>query len=81
MGRTTIADGQLTDGTIIPKGHDVSINIKNIHMNAERYPNPHVFDPFRFSKLRGEKQSDVHLEFTTVDKDVRKFIFQVRIFC
>lgn len=78
MNRFTIAEGHLADGTIIPKGIQCVINLKSIHFDPEKYPNPHVFDPFRFAKLRGEEESDVRHGFTTVDKDVSMPLLNAR---
>jgi len=73
LSRTTIAEGQLEDGTVIPKGFECAIDLKRLHRDSENYPNPHVFDPFRFSKLREEEQSDVRYGYTTVDKNYLVF--------
>ena len=40
-------------------------------MNPAVYPNPDVFDPFRFSKLRDETGSNAKYGFASVDKNVR----------
>ena len=42
-----------------------------IHRNPAVYPNPDVFDPFRFSKLRDETGSDAKYGFTSINKNVR----------
>jgi len=73
MARITIAEGQFPDGTIIPKGLQCVINLESVHFDPEIYPNPHIFDPFRFSKLRSEEESDVRHGFTTVDKNFIPF--------
>lgn len=52
MNRLTIANGKLPDGVVIPPGYQVTVNLKHIHRDPQIYSNPHVFDPFRFSKLR-----------------------------
>jgi len=69
--RATIQDGTLPDGTFIPAGNQVSVDLLSIHRNPAVYPNPDVFDPFRFSKMRDEAGSDAKYGFATVDKNVR----------
>ena len=71
ISRLTIQDGTLPDGTFIPAGYQVSVDMLRIHMNPAVYPNPDVFDPFRFSKLRDETGSDAKYGFASVDKNVR----------
>ncbi|KAG9221143.1 hypothetical protein CCMSSC00406_0005418 [Pleurotus cornucopiae] len=67
MNRLTIANGKLPDGVVIPPGYQVTVNLKHIHRDPQIYSNPHVFDPFRFSKLREAEDSSVKYGFTTVD--------------
>ncbi|KAF9501445.1 cytochrome P450 [Pleurotus eryngii] len=67
MNRITIAKGNLPDGVVIPSGYQVAVNLKHFHRDPQVYPNPHVFDPFRFSKLRENEDSSVKYGFTTVD--------------
>ena len=71
ISRATIQDGTLPDGTFIPAGYQVSVDMLRIHMNPAVYPNPDVFDPFRFSKLRDETGSDAKYGFASVSKNVR----------
>ncbi|KAJ8516848.1 hypothetical protein ONZ45_g5889 [Pleurotus djamor] len=73
MNRLTIANGRLSDGTVVPSWYKVMVNLKPIHRNSSVYPNPNTFDPFRFSKLRDEEDSSVKHGFTTVDKDFIAF--------
>lgn len=42
---------------VIPKGAEVHIPVRGIHLDEEVYPNPTTFDPDRFSK---EAKSDRH---------------------
>ena len=70
--RRTIKEGRLPDGQIIPPGYSCIADVQSVHMNPETYPNPTVFDPFRFSKLREEgATNDVKHLFTGTGKDVR----------
>jgi hypothetical protein len=70
LGRFTMHPALLPSGIIVPAGYKVGINVKAIHRNPDIYPNPDVFDPFRFSRMRDDKEGDVKLEFTTVDRNV-----------
>ena len=70
LSRRTLKDGTLPDGTLIPKGYSIYVDLARVHMNPELYPNPEVFDPFRFSKLRDEADSDLKNGLTTIDKNV-----------
>ncbi|KAL0955893.1 hypothetical protein HGRIS_002090 [Hohenbuehelia grisea] len=67
MNRLALHDTVLVDGTVIPAGWTVSLNLRDIHLDPDIYPNPEVFDPFRFSKLRHEEESSVKHGFTTID--------------
>ncbi|KAF4603070.1 cytochrome P450 family protein [Pleurotus pulmonarius] len=80
LARVTIANGRLPDGVVIPSGYQVAVNLKHFHRDPHVYPNPHVFDPFRFSTLRenetedtGSKDSNMKHGFTTVDNHYFNF--------
>jgi cytochrome P450 len=66
-------EGVLSDGTIVPPGWTVGIVNSPFHQHPSVYPNPDTFDPFRFSKLRMEADSDVKYGFTTLDNDYITF--------
>ncbi|ORY66214.1 cytochrome P450 [Pseudomassariella vexata] len=44
----------LSSGFTIPAGTTIGVPTQAITMDPKLYPNPEVFDPFRFSKLREE---------------------------
>jgi cytochrome P450 len=67
--RRTLSDGVLPDGTIIPPGYTVLADFDAVHMNPKIHPNPEVFDPFRFSNLRAQRQDDAKYLFTSVSKE------------
>jgi hypothetical protein len=71
MNRLTVVDGTLPDGTFVPAGYLVVVDLFRAHMNPDVYPDPEVFDPFRFSKLRETVGGDAKNGFTTVDKNVK----------
>jgi cytochrome P450 len=66
----TIRDGKLQDGTIIPPGYFVAVDMSTVHKDPGVYPQPNDFDPFRFSRIREENVTDAKQAFATVDKDV-----------
>ena len=58
----------LGDGTYVPAGHRVAIDMKAVHYDPQVYPDPHRCDVFRFSKLREKDGSDTsEYNFSTVD--------------
>ncbi|XP_074060424.1 cytochrome P450 4F11-like isoform X2 [Macrotis lagotis] len=48
IARRCTKDVQLPDGRIIPKGNTCLINIYGTHHNPVVWPNPEVYDPYRF---------------------------------
>jgi cytochrome P450 len=73
MNRITVQPAPLPSGVVIPAGYNVSVNLKSVHRNPDIYPNPDVFDAFRFSRLRDNGDGDnldAKLGFTTVNRDV-----------
>jgi len=73
MGRLTIKEGVLSDGTVVPPGWNVAVLSSAAHQDPSIYPNPDTFDPFRFAKLRMEADSDAKYGFTTLDNDYIAF--------
>ena len=54
MLREAMTDVVLVDGTVIPKGTMVCVPTFSIQHDAAKYPDPDMFDPFRFSRMREE---------------------------
>ncbi|KAL4263076.1 cytochrome P450 family protein [Pleurotus pulmonarius] len=73
LGRITIEDGKLPDGAVIPSGYQVVVNLKHFHLDPQVYTDAHIFDPFRFSKLRESEGEGVKYGFTTVDNHFLPF--------
>jgi cytochrome P450 len=65
----------LGDGTHVPSGYRVAIDMKAIHFNPLVYPDPNRCDLFRFSKMRTNIGSEAQCGFTTVDDNVRSWFF------
>ena len=53
MLRISVKDVTLSDGTFIPKDTFICTSTWGTHRDDVAYPDPEVFDPFRFS--RGKK--------------------------
>lgn len=73
MSRLTLSDAVIADGSVIPKGTVVAIAPKATHYNPEIYDQPEIFDPFRFSKLRGTGGIDGKHAFTALSNDYLLF--------
>jgi len=61
---------QLSDGSVVPSNCFVLVDAVEAHMNPNIYPDPEVFDPFRFSKLRAQEGDENNHLFTRIGKDV-----------
>ncbi|KAJ7442452.1 cytochrome P450 [Mycena latifolia] len=69
--RLTLREAVVADGVVIPEGSVVALGPKPLHFNPQVYPDPHTFDPFRFSKLRtGDSFTpEVQQSFTNLSND------------
>ena len=68
-----MVDYDLQDGTHIPPGSKVAIDLKAIHFDPQIYPDPERCDLFRFSKLREKESTDTKYGFSTLDPNVDRF--------
>ncbi|KAI5929258.1 Cytochrome P450 4F3 [Manis javanica] len=57
IGRCCTQDIVLPDGRVIPKGVTCFINIFATHHNPSLWPDPEVYDPFRFEPENIKKRS------------------------
>ncbi|KAM6218093.1 cytochrome P450 4F2-like [Rhynchocyon petersi] len=57
ISRRCTQDIVLTDGRVIPKGVVCIISIFGVHHNPSVWPNPEVYDPYRFNTENSEKRS------------------------
>ncbi|KZT50820.1 cytochrome P450 [Calocera cornea HHB12733] len=69
MGRKAVKSVTLSDGTHIPAGAHVAMNLWSIHHDPEIYPDPEEFDPFRFSRKVEDGESAVKHAFTTASSE------------
>ncbi|XP_028639390.1 cytochrome P450 4F6-like [Grammomys surdaster] len=57
ISRCCTQDIVLPDGRVIPKGNDCIISIFGVHHNPSVWPDPEVYDPFRFDPENPQKRS------------------------
>lgn len=69
----------LSNGQVIPKGSTIEVPNYAVSRDPEVYPNPDVFDPLRFFKLRNEAREKGEVEqaasnqFVSVNKEFLTF--------
>lgn len=74
LTRYAMVGYDLEDGTHIPPGSKVTLDLTRIHFNPQIYPNPERCDLFRFSKLREKEDTDIKYGFATLDPNVSRFL-------
>ncbi|KAL1713773.1 cytochrome P450 [Schizophyllum commune] len=69
LNRRVMKEGGYTfsNGVTIPKGTYVSASMHAAHMNPDVYPNPEVFDGFRFARLREKEPTKYQVASTDFD--------------
>lgn len=65
LGRVALQDHTFCDGTFVPRGTTVRINIHGPHFDGSVYERPHEFDPLRFVKMRGQTTRSMDLTSTS----------------
>ncbi|KAI0937289.1 hypothetical protein AcV5_005232 [Taiwanofungus camphoratus] len=71
--RKALKDVTFSDGTHIPPGTLVCAASTATHYDEENYVNANVFDPFRFSKMRGEESERVKHQYVSTSADYIAF--------
>jgi cytochrome P450 len=61
-----------SDGTYIPAGTMLALPVYTIGRDPELFPNPDVFNPYRFVNKRHDGEND-HLQFTSVTNGTMAF--------
>lgn len=56
--RATLRDFLFSDGTLIPMGETLSVDILAAHHDENAYKDPQRFDPLRFVKMKAEDGTD-----------------------
>ncbi|KZT50822.1 cytochrome P450 [Calocera cornea HHB12733] len=69
MGRKAMGDVTLSDGTVVPKGATVMLNMWGIHHDPELFPRPDEFDPWRYSRRVEQGKSEVSNALSTASSD------------
>jgi len=69
MGRKVMRAVTLSDGTRVPKGASIAVNLFGVHHDPEIYDNPDSFDPWRFSRRVEAGEPAVKHAFTTASSD------------
>lgn len=63
----------LKDGTLLPRGSHIAMAVNSIQNNPKVTPNPEIFDPLRYYKLRG-REGEAHLhQFATTEPEILNF--------
>uniref|UniRef100_A0A6I8Q703 Cytochrome P450 family 4 subfamily F member 22 n=1 Tax=Xenopus tropicalis TaxID=8364 RepID=A0A6I8Q703_XENTR len=57
VSRRCTEDIKLPDGKVIPKGNSCLISIYGTHHNPDVWPNPQVYDPYRFDPEKLQERS------------------------
>jgi len=69
MSRKIMRAVTLSDGTQVPKGAHVAVNLWGVHRDPEIYEDPETFDPWRFSHRVEAGEPAVKHAFTTASSD------------
>lgn len=72
MNRFTLQKIVLSDGTVLPKGANISVSTKPLE-DDEIYPNAATYDGYRFLKKRQEPGNEHRHQFVTTTTD--HFVF------
>ncbi|KAL4964225.1 cytochrome P450 [Aspergillus stella-maris] len=64
MNRVALEDIVLSDGTLLEKGTTLCVSNEKM-WDANTYPNPNTFDPYRFLRMRRQSQSPKSAEFVS----------------
>ncbi|KAM9320538.1 ultra-long-chain fatty acid omega-hydroxylase-like [Gastrophryne carolinensis] len=59
VSRSCTEDITLSDGKVIPKGNICQISIYGTHHNPAVWPNPEVYDPYRFDPEKTQERSSL----------------------
>ena len=71
--RSAMQDLQFSNGIRIPKGTIVAAAAVPMHMDEEIYPNPNMFNPWRFSDLRQEDGEGLKHQFVSTSAEYVPF--------
>jgi cytochrome P450 len=69
MGRKAMKDLTLSDGTFVPKGAKVIVNAYSVHHDAELFPDPYTFQPWRYAERQATGEGEARNALTTASSD------------
>ncbi|KZO94401.1 cytochrome P450 [Calocera viscosa TUFC12733] len=69
MPRKAMRDVTLSDGTLVPKGAKLAINIPAVYSDPSLFPTPETFDPWRSSRKIEQGENEVKHALTTASSD------------
>jgi len=73
MTRKVLKDFTFSNGTTVPKGSRVCVASSAIHNDSEYYPNPDVFDGFRFAEMKVSAGESVNHQLVATNLDYVPF--------
>jgi len=65
MSREVLKPITLSDGTILPKGLQISMPSHQVNMDEKLWERPDEFDGFRFDKMRATAGNENKFQFVT----------------
>ncbi|KAK7044805.1 cytochrome P450 [Favolaschia claudopus] len=71
--RQVVKDFTFSDGTIVPAGTLVGVPVLAEHHNEGNYDNAHIFDPFRFSRMREQEGEGIKHQMVAPSPDFLSF--------
>jgi len=75
VNRKVLKDFTLSDGTTIPAGTNVAASARPIHYDDDYYVDAHVFDPWRFSRMREEDTEGSGLKYQMISANAHYLPF------
>lgn len=71
--RKAMKDFRFSDGTFIPEGTVIGVATRCIHHDEEFYPNPDVFEPFRFAEMQDNDGEGGKFQFVSTSPEYQPF--------
>lgn len=63
----------LSDGTVIPTGTLIAVAAEGTHYDEGSYDNPYIFNPFRFSDMRGDEGERIKHQYVSTSSEYVSF--------
>lgn len=71
--RKALKDVTLSDGTVIPTGTLIAVAAEGTHYDEGSYDNPYIFNPFRFSDMRGDEGERIKHQYVSTSSEYVSF--------